>query len=135
MLGAKSEGQIRLDLRLQTHGTEKRSVLFPRRERKNHLLDLVSRAGNIWRTKLGVRAVTSEEAAEVAIALPSKSETGGSTPKDGPGARLRCTQGARSLQNAIAVEPGYALSHAALATAWAQLGHDENARAGSEESL
>src|SRR6267378_2956600 len=39
------------------------------------------------------------------------------------------------LLSAIAVEPGYALSHAALAKAWAQLGYDENARAEAKKAF
>jgi DNA-binding winged helix-turn-helix (wHTH) protein/tetratricopeptide (TPR) repeat protein/TolB-like protein len=136
MLGAKSEGQIRLDLRLQdTRGGETIGA-FSETGTKNHLLDLVSRAGEHLRTKLGVRAVTSEEAAEVAIALPSKSETA-RLYSEGL-VRLRAFDALRArdlLRNAIAVEPGYALSHAALATAWAQLGHDENARAEAKKAF
>jgi DNA-binding winged helix-turn-helix (wHTH) protein/tetratricopeptide (TPR) repeat protein/TolB-like protein len=136
MLGAKSEGQIRLDLRLQDTRNGETIGAFSETGTKNHLLDLVSRAGEHLRTKLGVRAVTSEEAAEVAIALPSKSETA-RLYSEGL-VRLRAFDALRArdlFENAIAVEPGYALSHAALATAWAQLGHDENARAEAKKAF
>jgi len=136
MLGAKSEGQIRLDLRLQDARNGETIGAFSETGTENHLLDLVSRAGEHLRTKLGIRAVTSEEAAEVAIALPSKSETV-KLYSEGL-VRLRAFDALRArdlLQNAIAVEPGYALSHAALATAWAQLGYDENARAEAKKAF
>src|SRR5882724_4135458 len=136
MFGAKSDVQIRLDVRLQNTRNGETAGAFSETGTENHLLDLVSRAGEHLRTKLGVRAVTSEEAAEVAIALPSKSETA-KLYSEGL-ARLRAFDALRArdlLQNAIAVEPGYALSHAALATAWAQLGYDENARAEAKKAF
>src|SRR5467141_1234543 len=136
MLGAKSDGQIRLDLRLQDTRNGETTGAFSETGTENHLLDLVSRAGEHLRAKLGVRAVTREEAAEVAIALPSKSETA-RLYSEGL-VRLRAFDALRArdlFENAIAVEPGYALSHAALATAWAQLGHDENARAEAKKAF
>jgi tetratricopeptide (TPR) repeat protein len=136
MLGAKSDGQIRLDLRLQDTRNGETIGTFSETGTENHLLNLVSRVGERLRTKLGVRAVTSEEAAEVAIALPSKSETA-KLYSEGL-VRLRAFDALRArdlLQKAIAVEPGYALSHAALATAWGQLGYDENAKAEAKRAF
>jgi eukaryotic-like serine/threonine-protein kinase len=44
--------------------------------------------------------------------------------------RVLDANGARdSLQKAIAIEPGYALSHTAMASAWAKLGYDDMAKA------
>src|SRR6266850_12865 len=136
MLGAKSDGQIRLDLRLQDTRNGETMSAISEAGTEAHLLDLVSRAGERLREKLGVRAVTREEAAEVAIALPSKSETA-KLYSEGL-VRLRAFDALRArdlLQNAIAVEPDYALSHAALAKAWAQLGYDENARAEAKKAF
>jgi len=129
MLGGQPEGQIRLDLRLQDTQTGETIGAISEAGTEAHLLDLVSRAGQHLREKLGVRAVTREEAAEVAIALPTKSETA-RLYSEGL-ARLRAfdAQQARDLlQKAVEAEPNYALSHATLATAWSQLGYDENAR-------
>jgi tetratricopeptide (TPR) repeat protein len=136
MLGAKSEGQIRLDLRLQDTRNGETTGAFSETGTESHLLDLVSRAGERLRAKLGVRAVTSEEAAEVAIALPSKSETA-KLYSEGL-VRLRAFDALTArdlLQNAITVEPAYALSHAALARAWAHLGYDENAKAEAKKAF
>src|SRR5882672_10593979 len=136
MFGAKSDVQIRLDVRLQNTRNGETAGAFSETGTENHLLDLVSRAGEHLRTKLGVRAVTREEAAEVAIALPSKSETA-KFYSEGL-VRLRAFDALKAselLQSAIAVEPAYALSHAALAKAWAQLGYDENARAEAKKAF
>src|SRR5467141_3740753 len=73
-LGPKSEGQVRLDLRLQDTRSGETVGAISEAGTEVHLLDLVSRAGEELRKKLGVRAVTREEAAEIAIALPSKGQ-------------------------------------------------------------
>jgi DNA-binding winged helix-turn-helix (wHTH) protein/tetratricopeptide (TPR) repeat protein/TolB-like protein len=136
MLGAKSDGQIRLDLRLQDTRNGETIGAFSETGTETHLLDLVSRAGEHLRTKLGVRAVTREEAAEVAIALPSKNETARLYSEGLVRLRAFDALKARELfQEAIAVEPAYALSHAALAKAWAQLGYDENARVEAKKAF
>lgn len=135
-LGGKPDGQIRLDLRLQDTQTGETIGAISETGTEAHLLDLVSRAGQHLREKLGVRAVTREEAAEVAIALPTKGETA-RLYSEGL-ARLRAFDALRArdlLQKAIAVEPNYALSHAALATAWGQLGYDENAKAEAKKAF
>ena len=135
-LGSKRQGQIRLDLRLQDTQTGETIGAISEAGTEAHLLDLVSRAGQHLREKLGVRAVTREEAAEVAIALPTKGETA-RLYSEGL-AKLRAFDALRAqdlLQKAIAVEPNYALSHAALATAWGQLGYDENAKAEAKKAF
>jgi DNA-binding winged helix-turn-helix (wHTH) protein/tetratricopeptide (TPR) repeat protein len=136
MLGGKPEGQIRLDLRLQDTQTGETIGAISEAGTEAHLLDLVSRAGQHLREKLGVRAVTREEAAEVAIALPTKSETA-RLYSEGL-AKLRAFDVLRArdlLQKAVEAEPNYALPHAALATAWGQLGYDERARADAKKAF
>ena len=136
MLNGKPDGQIRLDLSLQDTRSGETVGAFSQTGTETHLLDLVSRAGELLRGKLGVPAVTREEAAEVAIALPTKSETArlyseGLT-------RLRTFEALRGkdlLLRAIEVEPNYALSHAALATAWEQLGYEENAKSEAKKAF
>src|SRR6266852_4911489 len=135
-MGGKSESQIRLDLRLQDTRSGETADAISETGTESHLLDLVSRAGEQLRTKLGVRAVTREEAAEVAIALPSKSETA-KLYSEGL-VRLRAFDALRArdlFQKAITAEPTFALSHAALARAWAQLGYDENAKAEAKKAF
>src|SRR6266404_3136877 len=128
-MGGKSEGQIRLDLRLQDTRSGETADAISETGTESHLLDLVSRAGEHMRQKLGVRAVTSEEAAEVAIALPSKSETAKLYSQGLTKLRVFDALAARDLLlKAVATEPDYALSHSELASVWAQLGYDGNAK-------
>jgi DNA-binding winged helix-turn-helix (wHTH) protein/tetratricopeptide (TPR) repeat protein/TolB-like protein len=136
LLGTKADGPVRLDLRLQDTRSGETIGAISEVGTEAHLLDLVSRAGERLREKLGVRAVTREEAAEVAIALPLKPETA-KLYSEGR-ARLRTFDALTSrdlLLKAVAVEPNYALSHAALATAWSRLGYDENAKAEAKKAF
>lgn len=135
-LGETAAGPIRVDLRLQDTRSGETVGAFSEVGTEAHLLDLVSRAGERLRAKLGVRAVTKEEAEEVAIALPSIAEA--AKPYSEGLAKLRVfdSMAARDLlQKAVAAEPDFALSHAGLATAWAQLGYDENARAEAKKAF
>jgi DNA-binding winged helix-turn-helix (wHTH) protein/tetratricopeptide (TPR) repeat protein len=128
-LGPTSEGQVRLDLRLQDTRSGETIVAFSEAGTEAHLLDLVSRAGEELRKKLGVPAVTREEASEVAIALPSKGEAAKFYSEGLANLRVFDALAARDrLQKASEVEPDFALSHAALANAWEQLGYDERAK-------
>jgi DNA-binding winged helix-turn-helix (wHTH) protein/tetratricopeptide (TPR) repeat protein/TolB-like protein len=127
-LGAKAEGQVRLDLRLQDTQSGDTVGTFSEVGTEDRLLDLVSRAGEHLREKLGVRAVTKEEAAEVAIAVPSRPETARLYSEGLAKLRVFDALAARELlTKAIAAEPEYAPSHAALATTLVQLGYDGRA--------
>src|SRR5437660_7186614 len=122
--------QIRLDVRL--FDTQSGETLYADSETGSQegLFDLVSRAGEQLRANLGVRKITKEEAVEVATALPSNGEAARLYAEGLSKLRAFDALQARDLlQKAVEAEPGYALSHATLATAWTQLGYDENARA------
>src|SRR2546429_7636520 len=100
------------------------------------LVDLVSRAGERLRTDLGVRKITKEAAVEVANALPSNGEAARLYAEGLSKLRAFDALQARDLlQKAVEAEPGYALYHATLATAWTQLGYDENARAEAKKAF
>jgi DNA-binding winged helix-turn-helix (wHTH) protein/tetratricopeptide (TPR) repeat protein len=128
-LGPKSQGQIRLDLRLQDTRNGETVGAVSEVGTEEHLLDLVSHAGETLRRKLGIRAVTSEEAAEVATALASRGEA---ARKYSEGlAKLRVFDALNAqllLQQASDIEPDFAPSHLSLAMAWEQLGYDEKAK-------
>jgi DNA-binding winged helix-turn-helix (wHTH) protein/tetratricopeptide (TPR) repeat protein len=129
ILDKNSGAQVRLDLRLQDPQTGTIVEAISETGTEAHLFDLVSRAGERLRTALGVQPASRAEAAEVAVALPS-SPTAARLYSEGlEKLRVFDALAARDLfQQAIAAEPGYALSHSALATAWATLGYDTMAR-------
>src|SRR6266576_422220 len=128
--------QIRLDVRL--FDTQSGETLYADSETGSHegLLDLVSRAGEQLRANLGVRKITKEEAVEVATALPSNGEAARLYAEGLSKLRAFDALQARDLlQRAVEAEAGYALSHATLATAWVQLGYDENAKAEAKKAF
>jgi DNA-binding winged helix-turn-helix (wHTH) protein/tetratricopeptide (TPR) repeat protein len=136
LLGDKSDAPLRLDLRLQDTRSGETVGAISEAGTPDRLLDLVSRAGERLREKLGVRAVTREEAAEVATALPLKNETTRLYSEGRAKLRAFDALSARNLlSEAVRVEPNFALSHAALATAWSRLGYDENARAEAKKAF
>jgi eukaryotic-like serine/threonine-protein kinase len=127
-LGEKSGGQVRLDLRLISTQTGDTIYAVSETGTEAHLFELISRAGEHLRAKLGIQAVTSEQAAEVAGALPSNHDAARLYSQGLGKLRVFDTLAARQLfEKAIGLEPNYALAHSALATAWAELGYDENA--------
>ncbi|HXW55809.1 MAG TPA: tetratricopeptide repeat protein [Candidatus Cybelea sp.] len=129
-------GQMRLDLRLQNARTGETVVAVSESGTEANLFGLVAKAGEELRAQLGVGAITNEQAAEVATALPLKPEAA-QLYWEGLG-RLRVFDALTArdlLLKAVAAEPSYALSHSALATAWSQLGYDENARTQAKQAF
>lgn len=135
-LGINSPRQVRLDLRLFDARSGETLYADSQTGSQENLFDLVSRAGEQLRASLGVRKITKEEAVEVATALPSNA---GAARLYAEGlSKLRAFDALQArdlLQRAVVAEPDYALSHAALATAWAQLGYDENARSEAKKAF
>jgi tetratricopeptide (TPR) repeat protein/DNA-binding winged helix-turn-helix (wHTH) protein len=135
-LGEKEGGQIRLDLRLLDTRTGEVVDALSQTGSQANLFDLVSRSGEHLRSKLGVRSVTREEAAQVAFALPSNREAARLYSEGLAKLRVYDALAAHDLlAKSIAVEPDFALSHSALASAWARQGYDENAKAESKKAF
>jgi eukaryotic-like serine/threonine-protein kinase len=129
-LGKGSGNQVRMDLLLQSTQDGETIAAVSEAGTEAHLFDLVAHAGEQLRAKLGVQAVTSRQAAEVAVALPSNHDAARFYSEGLAKLRVFDALAARDLlQQAIVLEPDYAPSHSALAIAWATLGHDENAKA------
>ncbi len=127
-LGKDAGDQVRLDLRLQDCRNGETISAVSETGTETHLFDLVSQAGEHLRRRLGIQAVTTKEAAEVAVALPRSHDAARFYSEGVAKLRVFDALAARDLfQRAIAEEPDYAPSHAALATAWATLGYDESA--------
>jgi eukaryotic-like serine/threonine-protein kinase len=129
VVGDGADAQLRLDLRLQDVRTGNIVEAVSETGTEAHLFDLVLRAGETLRSALGLQPVSSAEAAEVAVALPSSRDAARLYSEGLEALRVFNALGARDLlKDAIAAEPAFALSHSALATAWATLGYDEMAR-------
>lgn len=129
-------GQIRLDLRLQDTRNGDTLDAISETGSEADLFDLVSRAGQQLREKLGIRAVTEKEAAEVETALPSNPQAARLYSEGLSKLRISDALAGRDfLLGAIAAEPDFSLAHSALATAWSQLGYDERAKSEAKEAF
>jgi eukaryotic-like serine/threonine-protein kinase len=128
-LGERSNGRIRVDLRLQEAATGETIAEVATTGTESDLFDLVSRAGVQLRGKLGVEVVSTDQAAGVRASAPSNSEAARLYAEGLAKLRVFDALAARDLLvKAIAVEPGYPLAHSALAAAWSALGYDGKAK-------
>jgi tetratricopeptide (TPR) repeat protein len=122
--------QIRLDLRLQDAAAGETLASVSAKGREDQIDDLVSRAGAELRQKLGVAEISATDAAAVKASLPSNAEAARLYSQGLAKLHIRDTLAARDLlQKSLALEPGFALAHSALATAWTTLGYDGKAAA------
>lgn len=136
MLGKEAAGQIRLDLRLLDARTGETLFATSETGTEANLFSLVSRAGENLRGRLGIRKVTQAESVEVELVLPSSSEAARHYAEGLSNLRVFDALSAQfSLTKAVAAEPNFALTHSALATAWAQLGYDQNAAREARKSF
>lgn len=130
MGGRYADRQVRLDLRLQNTRSGETLDAISETGSEAHLFELVSHAGEHLRRKLRVEAITGRQAAEIAVALPGNHDAAKLYSEGQSKLRVFDALAARDLfEKAVSIEPTFALSHAALAEAWATLGYDENARA------
>ena len=135
-LGKDSGGQVRLDLRLRDTRDGETVDAISETGTEAHIFELVADAGQHLRAKLGVGAVTSKEAAEVAGELPSNHDVARLYSEGLAKLHVFDALAARdSFQKAIALEPDYAPSHSALATAWSMLGYDEKAKTEAKNAV
>jgi tetratricopeptide (TPR) repeat protein/tRNA A-37 threonylcarbamoyl transferase component Bud32/TolB-like protein len=120
---------IRLDLHLQDTGAGETTARITETGEERQLFDLVSRVGKRLRRELGVEELEGGESGEVRAALPASPEAARLYAEGLERLRLFDPVGARDrLARAVAAEPGNALCHSALATAWSALGYDGQAR-------
>ena len=128
-LGERSHGSIRVDLRLQEAATGETIAEVATTGSETQLFDLVSRAGAQLRGKLGVEAVSADQAAGVRASAPSNSEAARLYAEGLAKLRVFDALAARDLlAKAVAVEPSYPLAHSAMAAAWSALGYDAKAK-------
>ena len=128
--------QIRLDVRVQDTAGGETITEEAVAGNENDLFSLVADLGGKLREKLGATPVSEETALATRAALPS-SEKAARLYAEGR-ARLWAFDyfGARDLLNkAIAVDPDFPLSHAALSEVWWHTGYDARARSEAQKAL
>jgi DNA-binding winged helix-turn-helix (wHTH) protein/tetratricopeptide (TPR) repeat protein len=135
-IGPTGSGRVRLDARVQDALTGDTVASFAVVGSQSDIFDLASRAGEQLRANLGVGTLTSNEAEEVKLALPSNPEAA-RLYSDGL-AELRLYDNAAAverLERVIRLQPEYSPAYSALATAWFALGHDAKATDALKKAL
>ncbi len=128
-LGAESGGQVRLDLRLQDARTGSTLAAISETGSEAKLLYLVARTGTELRGKLGVGEVTAEQASMARASAPSNPEAARLYAEGLAKLRSFDPLAARDLlQQSTDIEPGFPLTHAALAEVWRILGDFDKTR-------
>jgi tetratricopeptide (TPR) repeat protein len=120
------DAQIRLDLRVQDATRNKTLDALSEVGQQSSLFDLVARAGMRVRQDLGAAGVTPEQAQQARLAVSSNPQAVRLYAEGIEKLRSFDALGARAfLQQAVEVDPQYALAHSALAEALDALGHDQ----------
>jgi DNA-binding winged helix-turn-helix (wHTH) protein/tetratricopeptide (TPR) repeat protein len=135
-IGRTGSGRVRLDARVQDAVTGDTVASFAVVGSQSDLFDLASRAGEQLRAKLGVGTLTSSEAEEAKLALPSNPEAA-RLYSDGL-AKLRLYDDVAAsdlLERVIRLQPDYSPAYSALATAWSDLGFDAKATATARKAM
>jgi eukaryotic-like serine/threonine-protein kinase len=133
---ALGNGQIRLDVRLQDAVNGDTVASLSEKGSETEIDDLVNHAGAALREKMGVSAVTEEDAVAVKASLPTSSEAARYYSEGLAKLHVQDALAGRDLlQKAVAAEPNFALAHSALADAWKTLGYDAKAVAEAKTAL
>ncbi len=135
-IGQVSNGRVRLDARLQDAVTGDTVASIAVVGSQSELFDLASRAGEQLRAKLGIGTLTSTEAEEAKLALPSNPEAA-RLYSDGV-AKLRVYDDINAcdlFERAIRLQPDYSPAYSALASARFALGYDAEAKVAARKAL
>ncbi|HTU33923.1 MAG TPA: tetratricopeptide repeat protein [Candidatus Acidoferrum sp.] len=128
--------QMTLDLLLQDARSGETVMAISESGAQAHLSEIVAKAGEELRAKLGAGAMTTQQAAEVATALPSQPQAARLYWEGVARLRVFDALSARdSFLKAVAADPNFALAHSELANAWMQLGYAENARTEAKKAF
>ncbi len=133
--GSGEQRQVRLQVTLHdTDGGD--PIHMQETHRESELFELVSQTASQVRGKLGAAELSGEDAAKVRATLPS-SQLAAQRYSEGL-ARLRdfdASSARDALQEAVEIDPSYALAHAALSDAQEKLGYDREAAASAQRAF
>ena len=129
-------GVLRLDLRMQDALAGETLATVSEKGNESEIDTLVGKAGAKLRAKLGIAALSDEQSAVVRTSLPSNPEAARLYSEGLQKLRLFDALAARDLlEKSVALDPGHAPAHSALAQAWATLGYDDKARVQAKRAL
>jgi tetratricopeptide (TPR) repeat protein len=131
-----ADGALRLDLTLQDAQSGDTLASVSQTGKEAELFDLVSRAGQVLRSRLGGPALSLDEAQSARRSLPASTETARLYAEGLQKLRIGDALGARDLlQQAAQADPEFPLTHAALADAYGHLGHVAEQQASAKRAF
>ena len=134
-LPLKGGRKVRVDLRLVDTTTGETLGAASRASPEPELFDMIEELGADMRRRLGAEGLTAGQGASRA-SFPSGREAGRLYSEGLRALRTLDNLKARELlSRAIQEEPGFPLSHAALARSWLNLGYDANAQREASEAF
>lgn len=123
------KGDVKLDLKLADANSGEVLASASGTGKQSDLSDLVMRTGETLREKLGAGAMSGADASIAKTSLPSNPQAARLYSEGLAKMRAFDFAGARdALQKAVAEEPGFPFTHAALANAWESLGNETKVR-------
>lgn len=129
VLGEGSDGQIRLDLRVQDTLAGEIVAAVAETGTQDNLFQLISQGGARLRQKLGLGELSSSQIGGVRSSLPAGSEAARWYAEGLTKLRSFDILAARELLGkSVAADPKHPLARSALAGAWSALGYDGKAR-------
>jgi serine/threonine protein kinase len=135
LIKSRAGNQLRLDARVRETATD-RVVTVIETGTEEQLFALVNRIGLRLREKLDLGGLTQNEIAALRATLPANQEAARLYAEGLMKLRLYDPLAARDLlEKAVAADPDYPLSHAALAETWTALGYDANALAEGKKAF
>jgi tetratricopeptide (TPR) repeat protein/TolB-like protein len=121
-------GQLRVDVQVQNAADGSIVANLSESGSEDQLFDIVTRAGASLRAHVGVGGLTSDQLVNVRASQPANLAAAKLYAEGLARLRQFDAAGARDkFEAAIKADPNDALSHAALASAWSQLGYDARA--------
>jgi serine/threonine protein kinase/tetratricopeptide (TPR) repeat protein len=128
--------QIRLDLRLQDAAAGETVASVTEAGTEADLFQLVSRTGARLREKLGVGGLRPEQTQTARASLPANADAARLYSEGLARLRLFDALGARErFEQALRRDPEHALTHAALAQAFTELGYDARAQESARKAF
>ncbi len=129
-------GLLRLDVRLQDTVAGETLASVSEKGNESEIDSLVGKVGAELRAKLGVGALSDAQSAMVRASLPANPEAARLYSLGLQKLRLLDARAAReSLEQAAALDPNHAPTHAALAEAWSVLGYESKAKDQAKRAL
>jgi tetratricopeptide (TPR) repeat protein len=136
LFGGEEEPLLRLDLRLLDTSSGEVLAAESATGTERQLFDLVNRAGRSFRQRLDAGGLSPAQALEVQASLPADPQATRLYCQGLDRLRVADAQAARDLlEKAVEADPDFPLSHAALASAWSDLGYESGAREAASRAM